>query len=135
MSAHRQRSKFLSILIIHDRPNRQLWLSSHVYVSELLDEWYLSSCKPASTPFSSSILDLPPAPSNSLPDISDMDLLLKYQWLVGCLLYLAVATRPNIAFYVMWLGQFNAKPLVPIFLRLNMFSVIFLAHDILLSVL
>ena len=103
-------SKFLSILIIHDRPNRRLWLSSHVYVSELLDEWNLSSCKPASTPFSSSVLDLLPAPSNSLPDISDTDLLPKYQRLVGCLLYLAIATRPDIAYYAMWLGQFNAKP-------------------------
>ena len=31
-------SKFLSIIIIHDQPNHRLWLSSHVYVSELLDE-------------------------------------------------------------------------------------------------
>lgn len=30
-------SKFLNILIIRDRPNRKLWLSSHVYVTELLD--------------------------------------------------------------------------------------------------
>ena len=105
-----QCSKFLSIVIIRDRPNRWLWLSSHLYVSELLDEWNLSSCKPASTPFSSSVLDLSPAPSNSLPDISDVDLLPKYQRLVGCLLYLAVATRPDIAYYAMWLGQFGAKP-------------------------
>ena len=31
-------SKFLSILIIRDRPQRRIWLSSHVYISELLDE-------------------------------------------------------------------------------------------------
>ena len=42
-------SKFLGILIIRDRPNRRLWLSSHVYVSELLAEWNLSTCKTAST--------------------------------------------------------------------------------------
>lgn len=105
-----QCSKFLSILILRDRPHRRMWLSSHIYVSELLGEWNLSSCKPASTPFPSHIKELPPAPPNSLPDISDAELTLKYQRLIGCLLYLAVATRPDIAYYAMWLGQFNAAP-------------------------
>ena len=103
-------SKFLSILIIRDRLNRRLWLSSHVYVSELLDDWNLSSCKPASTPFPSNLMDLTTAPSNSLPDLSDADLIPKYQRIVGCLLYLAIATRPDISYYAMWLGRFNAKP-------------------------
>jgi hypothetical protein len=103
-------SKFLSIIILRDRINRRMWLSSHVYVSELLDEWKLSSCKPAPTPFPSYIMSLPPAPPNSLPDINDAELTPRYQRLVGCLLYLAVATRPDIAYYAMWLGQFNAKP-------------------------
>jgi hypothetical protein len=103
-------SKFLSILIIRDRPNRKIWLSSHVYVSELLDEWNLSSCKPASTPFPSGIPSLSPAPPHSLPDISDADLVPLYQRLVGCLLYLAIATRPDLSYYAMWLGQFNAAP-------------------------
>ena len=103
-------SKFLSILIIRDRLNRRLWLSSHVYVSELLDDWHLSDCKPASTPFPSNFLDLPAAPPNSLPDLTDADLIPKYQRIVGCLLYLAIATRPDISYYAMWLGQFNANP-------------------------
>jgi hypothetical protein len=30
-----------------------------------------------------------------------------HQRLVGCLLYLAIATRPDISYYAMWLGQFN----------------------------
>jgi hypothetical protein len=76
----------------------------------LLDEWNLSSCRPTLTPFPSNITELPPAPSNSLPDISDADLTSKFQRLVGCLLYLAIATRPDIAYYAMWLGQFNANP-------------------------
>jgi hypothetical protein len=55
-------------------------------------------------------MDLPVAPSNSLPDLADTNLLLKYQRIVGCLLYLAIATRPDISYYAMWLGQFNANP-------------------------
>ena len=46
-------SKFLSILIIWDQAHCKLWLSSHLYVSELLDKWNLSSCKSALTPFPS----------------------------------------------------------------------------------
>ena len=105
-----QCSKFLSIVILRDCPNRQIWLSSHLYVSELLEEWNLSSCKPAPTPLPSHVADVHPAPPNSLPDISDVDLTPKYQRIVGCLLYLAVSTRPDIAYSAMWLGQFNAKP-------------------------
>ena len=103
-------SKFLSILIIRDRPNRKLWLSSHVYVSELLAEWNLSSCKSASTPFPSGVSSISPAPPRSLPDLSDADLVPLYQRLVGCLLYLAITTQPDLSYYAMWLGQFNAAP-------------------------
>ena len=103
-------SKFLNILILWDRPNRRLWLSSHIYVSELLDEWNLASCRTASTPFPSNYLDMPFAPPASLPSISDADLVTQYQCLVGCLLYLAISTQPDISFYAMWLGQFNATP-------------------------
>jgi hypothetical protein len=101
-------SKFLSILIIRDRPRRQLWLSSHLYVSELLAEWNLSNAKYPSTPFpyKFTIQNQP----TSLPDISDDDLLGKYQRLVGCLMYLGVSTRPDIAYYAMWLGQYSSKP-------------------------
>ena len=44
-------SKFLSIVITRDRHNRRLWLSSSVYVNELIDEWNLSNAKYPATPF------------------------------------------------------------------------------------
>ena len=102
-------SKFLSILIIRDCPGHRLWLSSHVYIAELLDEWHLTNCRPATTPFPAKVLN-PSTPPNALPDITDAELLLKYQCLVGCLLYLAIALRPDLSYYAMWLGQFNASP-------------------------
>ena len=103
-------SKFLNIVILRDRPNSRIWLSSHLYVAELLDEWNLASCRTASTPFPSHFSDLLSAPTTSLPSISDADLVPQYQRLVGCLLYLAISTRPDLSFYAMWLGQFNAAP-------------------------
>jgi len=68
------------------------------------------TCKTAITLFPSKHLDLPPAPLNAIPDVSDVELIPKYQRLVGCLLYLAITTRPDISYYMMWLGQYNAKP-------------------------
>jgi len=102
--------KFLNLLLIRDRARHRAWLSSHVYVAELLEEWNLTTCKTAITPFPSKHLDLPPAPLNAVPDVSDAELIPKYQRLVGCLLYLAITTRPDISYYAMWLGQYNAKP-------------------------
>ena len=40
----------------------------------------------------------------------DDELTSKYQCLVGCLMYFAVVTQPDIAYYAMWLGCFSAKP-------------------------
>src|SRR6266567_366558 len=71
--------KFLSLLLIRDRANHRAWLSSHVYVAELLEEWNLTTCKTAPTPFPSKHLDLPPAPLNAIPDVSDAELIPKYQ--------------------------------------------------------
>ena len=102
-------SKFLSIVIVRDRPRRHLWLSSHIYMGELLADWNLSDCRPTSTPLSTTALPSS-SPLNALPDISDDDLRPKYQRLVGCLLYLAISTRPDIAFATMWLGQFGSNP-------------------------
>ena len=81
-----------------------------IYISDLLDEWNLTSCKPASIPFPSAVTTLPAVSSNSLPDVSDADLVPLYQHLVGCFLYLAIATCPDISYYAMWLSQFNAVP-------------------------
>lgn len=71
-------SKFLSILIIHDCPNHCLWLSLHVYIAELLEEWHLTNCRPASTPFPAKVIDSS-TPPNALPDITDAELVPKYQ--------------------------------------------------------
>ena len=68
-------AKFLNILIIRDRCRHRLWLSPRIYISELLEEWNLASCRPATTPFPSTLPDLSSAPPNYLPDILDADLL------------------------------------------------------------
>ena len=103
-------SKFLSIVLTRDRPNRRLWLSSHVYVHGLLKEWRLLAAAYPKTPFPHNINERQTVPPNALPTIPDDELTAKYQHLVGCFMYLAVTTRPDIAYYATWLGQFSAHP-------------------------
>jgi hypothetical protein len=62
------------------------------------------------TPFPHKITKQLLVPTNVLPEISDDELTSKYQRLVGCLMYLAVVTWPDIAYYAMWLGHFSSKP-------------------------
>ena len=93
-------SKFLSIVLFCDRPHCHMWMSSHVYVHELLAEWGLLNVTYFKTPFPHNILTQSTVPPNALPQISDIDLTAKYQHLVRCLMYLAVTTHPDIAYYV-----------------------------------
>jgi len=57
-------------------------------------------------------IPLPVSPPKALSKDSqpEEEIKPKYQHLVGCLLYLSIATRPNIAFAAMWLGQYASKP-------------------------
>lgn len=71
----------------------------------------MAQCKTASTP-----LPVSPPKTLSKDDQPDEDIKPKYQRLVGCLLYLSIATRPDIAFAAMWLGQHASKPARPHFL-------------------
>ena len=98
-------AKFLSMVIMQDRSSRKLWLSSHLYVADLLAEWNLSQCKVAQIPLPVAVLKLV-----MQDDLLDDASLPHYQCLVGCLMYLAVMMQPDIAFAAMWLGQFSSKP-------------------------
>lgn len=75
---------------------------------EPLPEWNLSNAKYPSTPFPYKFTMQDQL--MALPDLSEDDLLPKYQRLVGCLMYLGVSTYPDIAHHTMWLGQFSSKP-------------------------
>ena len=68
--------KFFSILILRDCTHHQIWLSSHLYISELLAEWNLLTARYPSTsfPYKFAVSDQPTA----LSDISDDKLLLKH---------------------------------------------------------
>ena len=70
----------------------------------------MTDCKTSTVPLHHNPSNLPPPPPNACPDIPDDQLLLSYQRLVGSITYLAVCTRPDLAYAAMALGQFNSSP-------------------------
>jgi len=101
--------KFLSVVIIRDRPGRQLWLFSHAYITEILEEWDLGTCKSVKTPWPTNDLDSVNF-ATAFSTLSDSDILEKYQRVSGQITYLAVTDRPDIAFAAMKLGQKASNP-------------------------
>jgi hypothetical protein len=103
-------TRYLGQRIIRDRTNRTIQLSQSDLIFALLDDWGLTDCKTTNVPLHHNPSNLPPCSPNTCPDIPDDKILLSYQRLVGSLTYLAICTRPDIAYAAMALGQFNSTP-------------------------
>jgi len=102
-------SLLLGISIMRDRPNRKLWLSQKQYIMNKLEEFKMADCKPVGTPIlpghNLSSTQCPNTPEEK----AEMDGI-PYINAVGSLMYLAIMTRPDIAFAVGVLARFNSNP-------------------------
>jgi Reverse transcriptase (RNA-dependent DNA polymerase) len=102
-------SFLLGIQITRDRPNHSISLCQHQYILDLLERFSMSDCKPVLTPMlpglrlSSSMCPQSPQEVVAMKDTP-------YVSAVGALLYLATATRPDIAHTVSLLCRFNNNP-------------------------
>lgn len=74
------------------------------YVMSILERFNMKDCKPAKTPIDTNVRLCKPIE----PDESVMKLY-PYQSLIGALMFLAVSTRPDIAYSVNFLSQFNVN--------------------------
>ena len=89
--------QLLGLEIYRDRPNRRLHLSQSQYIANLLQEHGMHDCKPVSTPLNpGSHLSTSMSPQNAA-EASEMHQV-PYICVVGLLMYLAVTTRPDIAY-------------------------------------
>lgn len=77
---------------------------------ELLEQYGLMECVSHELPLRYKF-DGPDSNPSLYADVNSESLTKIYQALIGCLLFLALCTRPNIAYSVMFLAQFNSKPL------------------------
>ena len=81
-----------------------LTISQQGYIEAMLQEFGLRQCKPVSTPMEPG-RKLLPASADDLRCGRD-----EYQHLIGKLMWVMLATRPDICFSVGRLSQFNADP-------------------------
>jgi hypothetical protein len=95
--------------IHRDRPNRTLSLSQTNFITNLIQQHGLQDSKPVSTPLNpGSRLSTSMAPQNDA-EASEMS---QYPYIsvVGSLMYLALTTRPDIAYAAGVLARFNSNP-------------------------
>jgi hypothetical protein len=98
----------LGLEVHRNRPKRTIWLSQHKHTLDILQRFHHEHCRPVVTP-----LD----PDITLSKIEDMsqeekDFMQSVPYLsaVGSLMYLAIGTRPDIAYAVGLLSRFNSCP-------------------------
>ena len=97
-------SYFLGISIVQEQEGRVTWMGQPAYTQKLLTKTGMSDCKPVKTPVD---------PGQRLVKASEAERALDqplYQSVVGSLMYLAMCTRPDIAYAVGMLGRFSSKP-------------------------
>ena len=102
-------SYLLGIKIDYDHAAKCIQLSQKQYIIDMLARFNLSDCKATSTP-----MDPGNQLTNELCPSSDEEAKemqkVPYMNAVGALMYLAIATHPDIAFTVGKLAQFNSNP-------------------------
>jgi hypothetical protein len=97
----------LGIAISRDRPSRSISISQTAYINRLIDRFDVRDARSVDTPMVAGLQLRRPDPSApEPPEVLKWRLQTPYRELVGSLMYLAVATRPDIAFAVGRLSSF-----------------------------
>ena len=102
-------SFLLGVHIERDRAKHSLSLSQHQYIIDVLERFGLENCSTVSTPLPEGhklSKDMGPKTQEEIDLMRDTP----YRQLIGALMYLAVATRPDIAYAVGVLARFSSNP-------------------------
>ena len=105
-------SFLLGVHIQRERSKRTLTLSQHQYIVDLLQHYGMSDCVAVSTPLDPNCKLSKEQCPESDKEKAEMRVY-PYAQLVGSLMCLAIATRPDISHAVGLLGRFSANPGLP----------------------
>jgi hypothetical protein len=97
---------FLGINVIRNWNQHLIALNQGAYIDRLVNEFGLATAKVTHTPLDKSLPLLFAVPGEKMCNVEN------YQHLTGSLNHIAVFTRPDIAFAVSKLAQFNSNPSV-----------------------
>ena len=99
----------LGVEITRKREQRKLYLSQRQYIVNKLEEFEMANCKPVGTPMDPGS-KLTSGQSPKSPEEQREMEKIPYINAVGSLMYLAIMTRPDIAYTVGVLARFNSNP-------------------------
>ena len=94
----------LGMNIVRDKENLELSINQKHYIEQILDNFEMSDCKPVGTPLENGRKFFKLEANETCVNKQG------YQSAIGCLIYLSVATRPDIAVAVNCLSQFMCNP-------------------------
>jgi hypothetical protein len=94
----------LGIEFHRNRDAHSITISQTRYITKLIQHFHLADCKSVSTPLPAGIQYQPATDNDTFEDPS------LYRSAIGSLMYAAIVTRPDIAYAVNTLSQFNVKP-------------------------
>jgi hypothetical protein len=99
----------LGIGVRRDRVKRLIYLEQSRYISDVLERFNMSGCKPVATPCDNSVVL---SKSMSPVSVEEQEAMkgMPYSSGVGSLMYAMTATRPDIAFAVSALSAYMANP-------------------------
>ncbi|KAI1006218.1 hypothetical protein K3495_g2000 [Podosphaera aphanis] len=97
---------FLGVRITRDRPKKRIYLTQDAYALQILERFCLENCRPADTPIAAGF-DVFLVPNDGAATVAQIK---EYQSKVGSLLYLAVHTRPDIAFAWSSFSRYLSNP-------------------------
>ncbi|KAJ8709663.1 hypothetical protein PYW08_009667 [Mythimna loreyi] len=80
----------------------KIMIDQEKYIKEVLDKFGMSDCKPCKTPIE--------VGQKFTQNADGKEIDYPYQQAIGCLLYIAQGTRPDISFAVNTLSRFNKEP-------------------------
>ena len=95
---------FLGMKVVQDQETGNVWIAQKLYLENILKTFGMENCKAIRTPVDASTKLM-----KAVDNDTDVDQKL-YQSAVGSLLYLSLATRPDITFAVSNVAKFCAKP-------------------------
>ena len=84
----------------------EILINQKLYANTILKRFQMEDCNPVQTPLDTSVVLIKSQDDEEIDEYQTM----VYQQIIGSVMYLMLGTRPDLAYSITMLSQFNAKP-------------------------